>query len=70
MDQLDFNWVPSTVLDAEDIPNPQGLNTPLGLGSTANWLMTFGVLLILVTAVVETRRRSAARELAAEFLAD
>jgi len=70
MDQLDFTWVPSTVLDVEDVPTPQGLETPTGLGSTANWLMTLGILLILVTAVVETRRRSAARELAARFLSD
>ena len=70
MDQLDFTWVPSSVMDANDIPNTQGLETPSGLGSTANWLMMMGILLILVTAVVETRRRSAARELAADFLSD
>ena len=68
LDQMDFTWVPSQSLDAQDLPSVSGITTPSGLGDSANWLMFTGILLILVTAVVETRRRGAARRLVSDFL--
>jgi len=68
LDQMDFTWAPSSSIDADDIVTPEGIESPDGLGSSATWLMLAGVSLVLVTALVESRRRMKARRLAEDFL--
>lgn len=68
LDQMDITWSPSSRIDANDLITTGGLNTPVGLGSSANILMFAGISLVLVTALVEYRRKTAARKLAEDFL--
>ena len=65
---MDLTWSPSSRIDANDLITTGGLNTPVGLGSSANILMFAGISLVLVTALVEYQRKTAARKLAEDFL--
>ena len=66
-DQMDLNWAPSTTLDPIDLPTTGGLTYAIGFGSSAALMMFTGVLLIVITGFVETRRRGNASRLASEF---
>jgi hypothetical protein len=66
-DQMDLNWVPSTTLDPVDLPTVGGLTYAIGFGPSAAIMMFTGVLLIVITGFVETRRRRYASRLAGGF---
>ena len=66
-DQMDLNWAPSTTLDPVDLPTVGGLTYAIGFGPSAAFMMFTGVLLIVITGFVETRRRKYASRLAGGF---